>query len=236
MRRRAKPLGDRRCSDPRGVWMIRRQHRGSTMRRILAVGVGAMTVAIPLAPALAQTAPEHSQVSLTGHAATINTWKQWTKQQIAAQGPGETWADTFGQVITVPRGRSRLDKFEFYMDLWSKSGQLVMRGEVYAWDGQKATGQALWESAPRTVAPTLADGWQGVSFKAGGIGPDLGSGPSARGFVTSHIPRISAATSAGWPCTGTARTGRNSVELTSLSPQAGRSGRREPRRATGRTR
>jgi hypothetical protein len=154
--------------------MMRPQYCRSTVRRIaVAVGVGAMTVAVSVAPAIAQTATEHSQVGLSGHAATINTWKLWTKQAMDAQGPGEDWWDTFGQVITVPSGKSRLDKFEFYMHGWTyppfdPNYHLVMRGEVYAWDGAKATGQALWESTPRTIALSPDDGWHGVAFKVGG--------------------------------------------------------------------
>ncbi len=145
---------------------MRRQHGRSTVCRIaVAMGVGAVTVAVSVAPASAQTVSEQSHVGLSGHAPTINTWNQWRPGGgIAGQGPGEGWADTFGQIITIPSDTPRLARFEFFMHQFSASGQLVMRGEVYAWDGLRATGTALWESAPRTVAIVAADRWKGVRF------------------------------------------------------------------------
>ena len=42
-----------------------------------------------------------------------------------------------------------------------------MRGEVYAWDGSKATGSALFESAPVTI--TNSSSYQLVTFNTGAI-------------------------------------------------------------------
>lgn len=46
---------------------------------------------------------------------------------------------------------TRLTRFNFYLRAPAMSGSLVLRGEVYAWDGHKAVGPALWEGDPRTV-------------------------------------------------------------------------------------
>ena len=59
---------------------------------------------------------------------------------------------TYGQVITAPADDTQLDSFTFFMAI--STGTVVMRGEVYAWDGQKATGPNLFESAPQTVSNT----------------------------------------------------------------------------------
>ena len=45
---------------------------------------------------------------------------------------------------------------------------MVVRGEVYAWDGSKATGSSLYESRPRTIAFT-DDSFHKEGFATGGI-------------------------------------------------------------------
>ena len=82
-------------------------------------------------------------------ASAIGTYKSWDgSQQVGSFGCPNT--TTYGQVITV-RKRTMLNKFTFS---WvnGSSGSMVVRGEVYAWDGSKATGSALWESRPRTIS------------------------------------------------------------------------------------
>jgi hypothetical protein len=82
---------------------------------------------------------------------TIDTHKAWNgTDYIWPFGRPDT--STYGQVITIPNGMSRLTKFNFYLAEYEGSGSLVLRGEVYAWDGTKATGPAVWESHPRTVS------------------------------------------------------------------------------------
>ena len=59
---------------------------------------------------------------------------------------------------------TQLDSFTFFI---SMSGTVVVRGELYAWDGQKATGPNLFESAPRTISNT--SGFEEVTFDTGGV-------------------------------------------------------------------
>jgi hypothetical protein len=82
---------------------------------------------------------------------TINTFKVWDGSQnvIEFGCPNTT---TYGQVITVPGSKTLLNKFTFAWENYTGSGSMVVRGEVYAWDGTKATGAAVFESAPRTIA------------------------------------------------------------------------------------
>jgi hypothetical protein len=70
---------------------------------------------------------------------------------------------TYGQVITAPADDTQLDSFTFLMN----TGTVVMRGEVYAWDGEKATGPNLYESEPRTV--TTTSGFEEVTFDTDGV-------------------------------------------------------------------
>lgn len=81
---------------------------------------------------------------------------------ICCSGSGSSIA-TFGQVITVPADGTQLDSFTFFMS----TNTAVMRGEVYAWDGEKATGPNLYESALRTVSNT--SGFEEVTFHTGGV-------------------------------------------------------------------
>jgi hypothetical protein len=71
---------------------------------------------------------------------------------------------TYGQLITAPADDTQLDSFTFFMNI---TGTVVVRGEVYAWDGEKATGPNLYESAPRTVSNT--SGYEEVTFDTGGV-------------------------------------------------------------------
>jgi hypothetical protein len=93
----------------------------------------------------------------------INTHKSWDgRSYVEPLGcPGAT---TFGEVITIPSGKTHLGKFHFWWINYN-TGSMVVRGEVYAWDGSKATGRALYESKPRTIS--FSDGLShNVAFKA----------------------------------------------------------------------
>lgn len=72
---------------------------------------------------------------------TITTWNGTTY----VQSFGVSNTATYGQVITVPATDTVLKDFSFEMNLPST---VIFRGEVYAWDGTKATGPSLYESAP----------------------------------------------------------------------------------------
>src|SRR5665213_3946184 len=83
-------------------------------------------------------------------ASAINTHKKWDgRQNVYIFGCIAT--STYGQVITIPAGVHQMNEFRFWWGGLS-TGSMVVRGEVYAWDGNKATGSALYESAPKTIA------------------------------------------------------------------------------------
>lgn len=82
---------------------------------------------------------------------TINTRQAWDRSTyIAPFGCPNT--TTYGQVVMIPAGKTSLDRFVFWMNDFGGTGSMVARGELYAWDGVKATGSALFESAPRTLS------------------------------------------------------------------------------------
>jgi len=83
-------------------------------------------------------------------AGAIGTKKKWDGVQREPGFGCVNATTTFGQVITVPSNKHTLNKFSFWW-VRSTNGSMVVRGEVYAWDGQKATGNSLYESSPRTI-------------------------------------------------------------------------------------
>jgi hypothetical protein len=115
-----------------------------TLRRLAIVGCASALVAVTLASGGAASA-------LPARSATINTVDDWNRSGgVSHFGRGST--PTYGQVITIPEGMTRLTRFNFYLtDGGGYMGSLVLRGEVYAWDGSKPTGPPLWEGKPRTV-------------------------------------------------------------------------------------
>jgi hypothetical protein len=76
---------------------------------------------------------------------------------------GENATETYGQTVTVPDGFPVLNSFTFLMNLPSTT---IFRGEVYAWDGQKATGKKLFESKPMTTAGSGSN--EQITFDTGG--------------------------------------------------------------------
>jgi hypothetical protein len=95
-------------------------------------------------------------------AKAISTYNSWDgSSDIVPFGCPDT--TTYGQVITIPKGQTHLGKFHFsWINL--NIGSMVVRGEVYAWDGTKATGNALYESKPKTIS--FSDGvYHKVGFK-----------------------------------------------------------------------
>ena len=72
---------------------------------------------------------------------------------------------TIGQTISVSTS-SVLTSFAF--EIGACSAAVNIRGEVYAWDGSKATGPNLFESSGVTTVPAGSQ-FQLISFNTGGI-------------------------------------------------------------------
>jgi len=83
-------------------------------------------------------------------AMAINTYKDWKGEHVLFFGcPGVS--TVYGQVITVPKGKTHLNRFSFWFENYIGGDGMVVRGEVYKWDGEKASGAAVYESAPRKI-------------------------------------------------------------------------------------
>ena len=101
---------------------------------------------------------------------SINTIPGWDGTSFISSF-GVTNTATYGENITVPGGSSALNSFSF--EIGHCNASVTFRGSVYAWDGNKATGPSLYESAPMTIAagPTF----QLVTFNTGGLSLPAGN-------------------------------------------------------------
>src|SRR3954451_16866774 len=75
---------------------------------------------------------------------TLGAWNGFTAQSFF----GMPNSQTYGQVINVPVIDTHLASFQFEMNL---PASVSFRGEVDAWDGSKASGSSLFESAPTST-------------------------------------------------------------------------------------
>lgn len=84
-------------------------------------------------------------------ASAISTYGAWDGSNFVYPFGCDSTA-TYGQVITA-KSKTTLNNFAFSWATYNNTtGSMVVRAEVYAWDGTKATGDALWESQPRTIS------------------------------------------------------------------------------------
>lgn len=93
---------------------------------------------------------------------------------------------TYGQTFTVTGPETVLDSFTFYVDDQFNSvftDFVDFEVFVYAWDGGKATGPALFSSSPMSTTNNGgADGWEAITTNTGGI--DLVSGSQYVAFFS----------------------------------------------------
>ncbi|MCX6628319.1 MAG: hypothetical protein NTW28_11905 [Candidatus Solibacter sp.] len=94
----------------------------------------------------------------------INTIPVWNGTTFISSF-GVTNTATYGETITVSAGASALNSFAF--EIGNCSASVTFRGAIYAWDGTKATGASLFESATTSVAPGST--YTLVTFNTGGL-------------------------------------------------------------------
>lgn len=80
---------------------------------------------------------------------TVDTNPSWDGSTYISSF-GVTNTATYGQTIVVPVGQNRIDSFSFQVGF--ASAAIQFQPEVYAWNGSSATGAALWEGVPVTLA------------------------------------------------------------------------------------
>jgi len=96
---------------------------------------------------------------------TIDTFKSWDGS-LFVEPFGCPSTTNYGQTFIAPK-KSTMTKFTFWMaNLRDNPGKMVVRGEIYAWDGEKAIGAPLWESNPRAISYKDSD-FHAETFKTG---------------------------------------------------------------------
>jgi hypothetical protein len=135
---------------------LRRYGNKALRRTMTSAGIAAVALLVSVGTARADT--------------VIDTTGGWGGN-VAIGAFGVPNTATMGQVVTAPAHDTVLSDFTFYM--YGSSANpfvptpITFRGTVYVWDGEKATGSALWESPSRTV--TLPQTFEAVTFETGGV-------------------------------------------------------------------
>lgn len=90
---------------------------------------------------------------------------------------GEPITATYGQTITVPSIDNVLKSFTFFLDDSSiRPGPTKFEAFVYAWDGTKATGPALFASSPMSTTNNAGnDGFESFEIDTGMLALEAGS-------------------------------------------------------------
>lgn len=114
-------------------------------------------------------------LSGVSHAASIiDTTGSWNGTD-AVSSFGETDTATYGQTFTVTGPETVLDSFTFYLDDYLNPDFVDFQAYVYAWDGSKASGSALYSSsALSTTNNGGLGGFEAFTINTGGI--DLADG------------------------------------------------------------
>jgi hypothetical protein len=87
---------------------------------------------------------------------------------------------TYGQTVKVS-GDNVLNSFTFFM---KQPASLTFSGHVYAWDGAKASGSAIWSSGPMSTAGTGT--FEAVTFNTGNLNLTSGNDYVLFATVTGH--------------------------------------------------
>ena len=69
----------------------------------------------------------------------------------------------------MPQDVTDLEAFRFYLCTYDADSSRTLRGEVYAWDGTKATGAAVWESSAHTITGQRHCRTKPATFDVGGV-------------------------------------------------------------------
>lgn len=96
---------------------------------------------------------------------------------------GPTWTSTYGQTFTVG-SENALDSFTLYLGgMLGRSQAINFQAYVYAWNGARAVGDAIFTSSLQTFTGTRGNAVQAFSFDTGGI--DLVSGNQYVAFLST---------------------------------------------------
>jgi hypothetical protein len=114
-------------------------------------------------------------------ATIIDTTTSWNGiQKFGPFGENNGSGATYGQTFTVGTDNT-LNSFTFFLDGSDNPDVIDFAGYVMAWDGTKATGSILYESAMNST--TLGQGFEQFTFNTGGV--NLVSGQQYVAFLSA---------------------------------------------------
>lgn len=107
--------------------------------------------------------------SQAGATTVIDTLSGWGGTS-GIKNFGEPNSATYGQTITAPGSDTVLSSFTFLVNDFLNTDFVEFEAYVYAWDGAKATGPALFQSNPlSTTNNGGSDGFESFTIHTGGI-------------------------------------------------------------------
>jgi hypothetical protein len=173
------------------------------MNRRTAVLLAVLTIALILGFQLGT--PKITQAVT---AASIDTTPSWNGVQFISSFGAPNTA-TYGQTITVPADTTTtLTKFSFFLEAPTSA---IFRGFVSQWDGSKAVGTLLYESAP--ISTTQSAPFEEIVFNISG-GLKLNAGQQYVLFASTSKDPVQPASSGRWGSTNnTAYSGGQFVFL-----------------------
>lgn len=119
------------------------------LRRAIAAGGVAALAFLTVAPSANAATTSQDKKS------TIDTYTAWDGVSYL-QPFGNPQTSNYGEVITIPAGKTTLKSFTYYMAALGVSGTMTYRAEVYGWDGAKATSK-VYQSKKKTIDITSGD-------------------------------------------------------------------------------
>jgi len=97
---------------------------------------------------------------------------------------GEPDSATYGQTVTVPAIDNQLNSFSFWLSDWQNPDFVDFAAYVMQWDGTKAAGSVLWQSAPQSTTNNGgAGGFELFTFNTGRL--ELVSGEQYVLFISA---------------------------------------------------
>jgi hypothetical protein len=153
----------------------------NTIERLALATIGATSITL-------------GSIGTTLAATLIDTTPSWNgTSSVTAIGAPNNATATYGQTFTVGSDNI-LNDFSFWVKDDLAPG-LTFGAYVMAWDGDKATGSALYQSAPQTANNPLS--FQKFTFNTGGV--TLAAGQKYVAFLnTSNFPTNNGAGSVGF--------------------------------------
>jgi hypothetical protein len=141
------------------------------------------------------------------HAVVIDTTSSWNGTDVVYPF-GETNTATYGQTFTVTGADVYLNSFTFYLNDRLDPDYVDFAAYVYAWDGNSASGSALYTSAAMSTTNNGgAGGFEAININTGGIQLTSGQQYVALFSASAYFDGAVGLADVGWMANASAYTG-----------------------------